>query len=98
MTTRPHAVMLNNGLEMPVLGLGVFQSPPEETTSAVETAIADGYRLIDTAAAYDNEREVGEAIRRLGIERAEMFVTTKLWFSDYGYDEALVGFEGCLRR
>jgi len=91
-------VTLNNGVEMPILGLGVFQSPPEETSSAVETAIADGYSLIDTAAAYDNEREVGEAIRRSGIDRRELFITTKLWFSDYGYDEALVGFEGCLRR
>src|SRR5437868_3198850 len=83
---------------MPVLGLGVFQSPPEETMAAVESAIATGYRLIDTAAAYRNEREVGEAIRRSGIERREMFVTTKLWISDYGHDEALVGFDGCLRR
>jgi len=83
---------------MPILGFGVFQSPPEETTAAVETALADGYRLIDTAAAYDNEREVGAAIRSSGIERGELFITTKLWFSDYGYDEALVGFEGCLRR
>ncbi len=89
---------LSNGVEMPVLGLGVFQSPPEETTAAVETAIATGYRLIDTAAAYGNEREVGEAIRRSGIDRAEMFVTTKLWISDYGYDLALIGVDGCLRR
>ena len=94
----PTTLTLNNGVEMPVLGLGVFQSPPDETTAAVETAIADGYRLIDTAAAYDNEREVGEAIRASGIDRGELFVTTKLWISDYGYDEALVGFEGCLRR
>ena len=89
---------LNNGVEMPMLGFGVFQSPPEETTAAVEAAIADGYRLIDTAAAYGNEREVGEAIRASGVDRGEVFVTTKLWFSDYGYDEAFVGFEGCLRR
>jgi len=89
---------LNNGVEMPTLGLGVFQSPREETTTAVESAIAAGYRLVDTAAAYGNEREVGEAIRLSGIDRAEMFVTTKLWISDYGYDEALVGVEGCLRR
>ena len=94
----PPTVMLNNGVEMPILGLGVFQSPPEETTVAVETAIAAGYRLIDTAASYDNEREVGEGIRRSGIDRGELFVTTKLWFSDYGYDEAFVGFAGCLRR
>jgi diketogulonate reductase-like aldo/keto reductase len=76
----------------------VFQSPPEETLSAVTTAIADGYRLIDTAAAYGNEREVGEGIRRSGIERSEVFVTTKLWISDYGYDSALVAFEASLRR
>lgn len=97
-TTTPPALTLNNGVEMPVLGLGVFQSSPEETSAAVETAIADGYRLIDTAAAYGNEREVGEGIRASGIDRGELFITTKLWYSDYGYDGALVGFEGCLRR
>jgi diketogulonate reductase-like aldo/keto reductase len=97
-TTTPTTLRLNNGVEMPVLGLGVFQSSPKETSAAVETAIADGYRLIDTAASYDNEREVGGAIRASGIDRGELFITTKLWFSDYGYDEALVGFEGCLRR
>jgi diketogulonate reductase-like aldo/keto reductase len=96
-TTSP-TLTLNNGVAMPVVGLGVFQSPPEETTAAVEAALADGYRLIDTAASYDNEREVGAAIRASGIDRTEIFVTTKLWISDYGYDEALVGFEGCLRR
>lgn len=62
-------VDLNNGVEMPALGLGVFQSPPEETVGAVEAAIAAGYRLIDTAAAYGNEREVGEGIRRSGVDR-----------------------------
>src|SRR5437763_2527967 len=97
-TTTPPTLTLNSGVAMPVLGLGVFQSPPEETTAAVEAAIAAGYRLIDTAASYDNEREVGEAIRRSGVDRTTLFVTTKLWISDYGYDEALVGFEGCLRR
>ena len=96
--TTPPTLTLNNGVAMPVLGLGVFQSPPDETTAAVETAIADGYRLIDAAAAYGNEREVGTAIRASGIDRTEIFVTTKLWISDYGYDEALFGFEGCLRR
>ena len=87
------ALTLNNGVTMPALGLGVFQSPPEETTAAVETALRDGYRLIDTAAAYDNEREVGEGIRRSGVDRDEIFVSTKLWISDYGYDAAKVGFE-----
>jgi diketogulonate reductase-like aldo/keto reductase len=80
---------LNNAVELPALGLGVFQSPPDETLTAVEAAIEYGYRLVDTAAAYGNEREVGEAIRRSGIDRAQMFVTTKLWISDYGYEPAL---------
>jgi diketogulonate reductase-like aldo/keto reductase len=92
------ALTLNNGVTMPALGLGVFQSPPEETTAAVDTALRVGYRLIDTAAAYDNEREVGEGIRRSGVPRDEIFVTTKLWMSDYGYDAAQIGFEASLRR
>jgi 2,5-diketo-D-gluconate reductase A len=83
---------------MPAFGFGVFQSPPEETTNAVEAAIANGYPLVDSAAAYGNEREVGEAIRRSGIDRRRIFIVTKLWISDYGHDEALVGFDGCLRR
>ena len=89
---------LNNDVAIPALGLGVFQSPPEQTTTAVETALRDGYRLIDTAAAYGNEREVSEGIRRAGVDRDEVFVTTKLWISDYGYDAALVGFDASLRR
>jgi diketogulonate reductase-like aldo/keto reductase len=80
---------LNNGVTMPALGLGVFQSAPEQTTAAVEAALAAGYRHIDTAAAYGNEREVGEGIRRSGLDRAEVFIETKVWVSDYGYDEAL---------
>jgi diketogulonate reductase-like aldo/keto reductase len=89
---------LNNGVTMPALGLGVFQSPPEETVTAVEAALAEGYRLIDTAAAYGNEREVGEGIRRSGVDRSEVFIETKLWISDYGYDAALRGFDASLRR
>jgi diketogulonate reductase-like aldo/keto reductase len=96
-TTIP-TLSLNNGVEMPAFGFGVFQSPPEETTNAVEAAIANGYPLVDTAAAYGNEREVGEAIRCSGIDRGQIFIVTKLWISDYGHDEALVGFDGCLRR
>jgi diketogulonate reductase-like aldo/keto reductase len=92
------ALELNNDVTMPAIGLGVFQSPPEETLTAVETALRGGYRLIDTAAAYGNEREVGEAIRRSGVDRGEIFVTTKLWISDYGYDSAFVGFDAGLRR
>ena len=87
------ALKLNNGVEMPALGLGVFQSPPEETVSAVATALRDGYRLIDTAAAYGNEREVGEAVRASGLDRSEVFLETKIWISDYGYEETLHGFE-----
>jgi diketogulonate reductase-like aldo/keto reductase len=89
---------LNNGVEMPTFGVGVFQSPPEETTNAVEAAIANGYPLVDTAAAYGNEREVGEAILRSGVDRDQIFIVTKLWISDYGHDDALVGFDACLRR
>jgi diketogulonate reductase-like aldo/keto reductase len=86
------ALKLNNDVAMPALGLGVFQSPPEETVTAVETALRDGYRLIDTAAAYGNEREVGDAVRASGLDRSEVFVETKIWISDYGYDETLHGF------
>lgn len=83
---------------MPVLGLGVYLSTPEQTTQAVASAIADGYRLIDTAAAYGNERQVGEGIARSGIARSDVFVTTKLWISDFGYDSALRAFEASRRR
>ncbi|QYN40325.1 aldo/keto reductase [Pseudonocardia sp. DSM 110487] len=78
---------------MPALGFGVFQTAPDETVAAVETALATGYRHIDTAAAYFNEREVGEAIRRSGLDRSEIFVETKIWISDYGYDETLHAFD-----
>ena len=83
MTTKSPLITLNNGVKMPALGLGVYQSTPEQTAGAVETAIACGYRLIDTAAAYFNERQVGEGIRRSGVKRDEVFVTTKLWISDF---------------
>ncbi|WP_331750041.1 aldo/keto reductase (plasmid) [Streptomyces longwoodensis] len=84
---------LNNGVEMPALGLGVFQTPPDETIAAVTAALELGYRHIDTAAAYGNEREVGQALRDSGIPREEIFVETKIWISDYGYDETLHGFD-----
>ncbi|GCB54380.1 oxidoreductase [Rhodococcus erythropolis] len=84
---------LNNGIEMPALGFGVFQTPPETTSSSVAAALRVGYRLIDTAASYFNEREVGEGIRRSGLDRSEVFIETKLWISDYGYDEALHAFD-----
>ncbi|MGW4685632.1 aldo/keto reductase [Streptomyces sp. NPDC004244] len=84
---------LNNGVEMPALGLGVFQTPPDETIAAVTAALELGYRHIDTAAAYGNEREVGQAIRDSGVPRDEIFIETKIWISDYGYDETLHGFD-----
>jgi 2,5-diketo-D-gluconate reductase A len=84
---------LNNGVEIPAVGFGVFQTPPDETVVAVETALATGYRHIDTAAAYGNERGVGEAIRRSGLDRSEIFVETKVWISDYGYDATLHAFD-----
>lgn len=84
---------LNNGVTMPTLGLGVFQSPPEETAAAVEAALRIGYRHVDTAAAYGNERQVGEGIRRSGVDRADVFIETKVWVSDYGYTETRHAFE-----
>jgi len=84
---------LNNGTEMPALGLGVFQTPPDETADAVATALAAGYRHVDTAAAYLNERGVGEGLRRSGVDRSEVFLETKVWISDYGYDATLHAFD-----
>ncbi|WP_422933211.1 aldo/keto reductase [Sinomonas sp. P47F7] len=91
-------ITLNNGVQMPALGFGVFQTPPEETVSSVAEALRVGYRLIDTAASYFNEREVGEGIRRSGLDRSEVFIETKLWISDYGYDEALHSFDKSARK
>lgn len=92
-TTSVPTLTLNNGVTMPALGYGVFQTPPAETITAVETALRTGYRHIDTAAAYGNEREVGEAIRRSGVDRSDVFVETKVWISDYGYDATLHAFD-----
>jgi diketogulonate reductase-like aldo/keto reductase len=86
-------LVLNNDVEMPSLGLGVFQTPPDETRAAVEAALSTGYRHIDTAAAYGNEREVGQAVHASGLARDEVFIETKIWISDYGFDETLHGFE-----
>jgi len=97
-TAKSPVFKLNNGIEMPVLGLGVFNSPPDTTVAAVSSAVANGYRLIDTAAAYKNEQQVGEGIRASGIARDEIFVTTKLWMSDFGYDQTLHAFDRSLRK
>lgn len=84
---------LNNGAEMPALGYGVFQTPPDETRTAVTEALRVGYRHIDTAAAYGNERGVGEAIASSGVARDDVFIETKIWINDFGYDETLHGFD-----
>src|SRR5436190_16931105 len=91
-------VELNNGVGMPALGLGVFQTPPDETRAAVQAALESGYRHIDTAAAYGNERQVGEAVHSSDVDRSEVFLETKIWISDYGYDETLHGFEKSARK
>jgi len=91
-------VTLNNGVEMPVLGLGVFLSPPELTATAVRVAIAKGYRLIDTASAYKNERAVGQGLRASGIDRGQIFVTTKVFPSQYGFEQTLRAFDDSLAR
>jgi len=93
MTRTSPRLTLNNGVQIPVIGLGVFQSSPEQTAGAVESAIAEGYRLIDTAASYGNERQVGEGVRRAGISRDQLFIETKIWISDYGYDATLHAFD-----
>jgi 2,5-diketo-D-gluconate reductase A len=89
---------LNNGVQLPAIGLGVFQSSPEDTAGAVEAALATGYRHIDTAAAYGNERQVGEGLRRSGLDRSEVFLETKVWVSDFGYDETLHAWEKSARK
>lgn len=100
MSSIPHIphVTLNNGVEMPQLGFGVFQVPDEDTTAAVGTALAAGYRSIDTAAVYGNERGVGRALAEAGIARDELFVTTKLWNADQGYDSTLAAFDTSLEK
>ena len=90
---------LNNGVMIPRLGLGVYQSPPGQTTQrAVEYALKIGYRHVDTARIYNNESDVGTALRKSGIKREEVFITTKLWNSDHGYDKALRACDESLRR
>jgi 2,5-diketo-D-gluconate reductase A len=97
-TTEVPAVTLRDGVEVPQLGFGVFQIPPEDTQEKVEEALAVGYRHVDTAAAYRNEAGVGAAIAATGVRREDVFVTTKLWNSEQGYESALRGFEASLER
>ena len=91
-------VKLNNGVEMPILGFGVYQIPKEETKKCVLDAIKVGYRAIDTAQSYFNESEVGDAIKESGIPREEFFITTKIWIDNYGYEKCKVSVEESLRK
>src|SRR5271165_3347775 len=98
MSTIP-SVSLNNGVKMPLLGFGVFQmQDPEECERSVYDAIRTGYRLIDTAASYGNEEAVGNAIKRSGVPREELFVTTKLWIQADGFEGAKKAFEKSLKK
>ncbi|WP_020576117.1 aldo/keto reductase [Actinopolymorpha alba] len=92
------SVTLNNSVEIPQLGFGVWQVPDDEATSAVQTAIESGYRSIDTAAIYRNEEGTGRAIAASGVPRHELFITTKLWNSEQGYDTTLAAFDESLRK
>ena len=92
-------VKLNNGVEMPILGFGVYQIPDyDECKRAFLDALEVGYRLIDTASAYQNEKAVGDAIKESGINRKELFITTKLWITEYGYEKAKKGFEESMEK
>lgn len=98
-TSYMYNVKLNNGVEMPILGFGVYQVPdPAECEKSVLTALEAGYRSIDTAAAYKNEEAVGNAIRNSGIDRKDLFITTKLWLSNTGYEKTKQGFEESLNK
>ena len=90
-------VRLNNGVMMPAVGFGVYQIPAEDTERAVSEALETGYRMIDTAASYFNEEQVGNALRHSGLKREEVFVTTKLWVQDYEYEDALRAFDKSAR-
>ena len=87
------SIELHDGIQIPQLGFGVFLVPPEDTQETVERALEIGYRHIDTAAAYRNEREVGRAISESGVPRDDLFLETKVWISDYGFDETLHAFD-----
>ena len=91
-------ITLNDGNAIPQVGLGVWQTPPEATERAVATALEAGYRHIDTAAAYQNEREVGQALAKSGLRREDVYITTKLWNADQGYDSTLAAFDKSMER
>ena len=91
-------VTLNNGVKMPILGYGVYQVTPEECERCVLDAISVGYRSIDTAQAYANEEGVGNAIKKCGVPREELFITTKVWISNAGYEKAKASIEESLKK
>ncbi|WP_330336899.1 aldo/keto reductase [Streptomyces sp. NBC_00557] len=98
MSSKVPPIILNNGIEMPQLGYGVWQVPDDEAERTVALALEAGYRSIDTAAVYGNEEGTGRAIAASGLPREEIFVTTKLWNADHGYDAALRAFDASLAR
>ncbi|MFC3574191.1 aldo/keto reductase [Streptomyces yaanensis] len=98
MSSKVPPIILNNGVEMPQLGFGVWQVPDDEAERAVATALEAGYRSIDTAAIYDNEEGVGKAVAASDVPREDLFITTKLWNSDQGYDSALRAFDVSLEK
>ncbi|WEO94332.1 aldo/keto reductase [Streptomyces sp. FXJ1.172] len=98
MSSKVPPIILNNGIEMPQLGYGVWQVPDDEAERAVSTALEAGYRSIDTAAIYGNEEGTGKAIAAAGLPREDIFVTTKLWNSDQGYDSTLRAFDASLAK
>lgn len=89
---------LNNGVKMPMLGFGVYQTPPQDTKRCVSDALEVGYRLIDTAQAYDNEEGVGAAVRESGIARDEVFITSKIWVTNMNYERAKASIDASLER
>ncbi len=91
-------VTLNNGVKMPILGYGVYQTPPEDTERCVLEAIQTGYRNIDTAQAYGNEEGVGNAIEKCGLPREDLFITTKVWITNAGYEKAKASIEESLKK
>lgn len=91
-------VKLNNGVEMPAIGFGVYQIPAGDTERCVSDALEVGYRMIDTGASYFNEKQVGDAIRHSGLKREEIFVTTKLWVQDHEYDDTLRAFDLSMKK
>lgn len=91
-------IKLNNGIEMPMEGFGVFQIPEEDCEQVVRNAIAEGYRLIDTASSYQNEEAVGRAIRSCGVLREDLFITTKAYIQQMGYEDTKVAFEESLKK